>query len=986
MRFLVVAVTCLLANAAVSTDTSMATEKPVVTWACHAWRAADGLPEGPMRRIQPRPDGKILVAGATQRVAIVGDRLYPLATNDHRNDGIERVPLDPWLAAARLVARPYTSNCRTADGAVFSGHVHGAPRLQHNGSERRFASRDGVFIDRSSHVAADAEGAVWVAQSGLLAVYEPTAGRFSRRAELPVGKISLAPARDEGLWIKIDHRLYRYRESTGLTEAGSRAPHGSTILFEDTHGRLWVGSDFFGLHVRVGDMFVPVTTTGDGIFAIAEDFEGGIWAGTSTAVNRLTPSVLQALVATEKELQLANSICEDDDGRIWLATEGGWLGTIDTRSVQAQFHQWTQDDGWSGRAHCVAARADGQIFIGTRTDGIYRSSGRGFEKIDLPPGFPKRLESSEYRILNLLATRAGDLWAATQSGLFRHRAGQWQKAAINDDTSLNLSRPRALIEDEAGTVWLATASGVLCRFGNDGGGEPRGRTMPIEPLIGGPIAALTAASGGDVWAAVRDVGLLRIRDGRADLVSGEAGLPSVGIVTLAADKNGLLWCVAHRQLFAVSRAELDAVADGEQSQLHPWLFRGGAEGVVIDPADRPSCQALLARDGRIWITLRRGLVIIDPDRLVRSSEAPPLTVEAMRVGGESFSVTIAARSESIGNCVALPPDPRGVEIEIAARGFSRPSNARVAYRLDGFDTDWIEGSVDRPIRYERLPAGTYALRLRSTNDQNIWENGDQSFVITVQPLLWERPWFRATALTGAAGLAAAVAVGGATLRSRARLARLEQQAALEQQRLRIARDMHDEAGTAATQLALLADMARAMPDDRDRDERLDGMSRIARQLVTSLDEMVWAVNPGNDTLAHLVSYLGQTASETLGRFGIACRVRSDEIPDLPAEAELRRGMLMIAKEAVSNIVEHAEATAVAIDVRACDGRLTITIEDDGTGLTATPESPPPRSGGNGLGNMQARAADLGGCCRIEPAEPSGTRIVVDVPLSAKAGP
>jgi signal transduction histidine kinase len=454
-------------------------------------------------------------------------------------------------------------------------------------------------------------------------------------------------------------------------------------------------------------------------------------------------------------------------------------------------------------------------------------------------------------------------------------------------------------------------------------------------------------------------------------------------VALAADATGLLWCVTNRQIFAATLAELDAIADGKQSRLHPWVFSGIDEGVVIDPADRPHCQALVARDGKIWITLRRGLAIVDPARLTRPPVPPPVAIEALRVAGRPIAIEPNTSSVSTGSLAPLSPDPQGVEIEIAARGFSRPSNARVEYRLAGFDADWIEGSVDRSIRYERLPAGTYALRLRSTNDRNLWENGDQSFVINVQPLLWERPWFRAAALAAAAGLAAAVAVGGATLRSRARLARLEHQAALEQQRLRIARDMHDEAGTAATQLALLADMARAMPDARDRDERLDGMSRIARQLVTSLDEMVWAVNPGNDTLSHLVSYLGQMASESLGRFGIACRLRSDEIPDLPAEAELRRGMLMIAKEAVSNIVEHAEATAVTIDVRARDGRLTIMIEDDGNGLMATAQSEPLSSGGNGLGNMQARAADLGGSCRIKPAEPSGTRIVVDVPLSAK---
>ncbi|NQW49154.1 MAG: hypothetical protein HQ464_15435, partial [Planctomycetes bacterium] len=351
---------------------------------------------------------------------------------------------------------------------------------------------------------------------------------------------------------------------------------------------------------------------------------------------------------------------------------------------------------------------------------------------------------------------------------------------------------------------------------------------------------------GDVWAVVRDVGLLRIRDGRTAFVGAEAGLPSAGIVALAADTTGLLWCVTSRQIVAVSLAELDTVADGKQSRLHPWVFSGEDEGVVIDPADRPNCQAIVARDGKIWITLRRGLAIIDPSRLTLMNRSPPVVTEEVRVAGQPIAIEPVVAPALTGSRVALPPDPRGVEIEIAARGFTRPSNARVMHRLEGFDADWIEHPIDRSIRYERLPAGKYALRLRSEHDLGVWENDPQSFVIDVRPLLWERPWFRVAMLALAAGIAAAAAVGGATLRNRSRLARLEQQEALQRQRMRIARDMHDEAGTTATQLSLLADLARSASGDGPvRAERLEGVSRIARQLVTSLDEMVWAVNPAN---------------------------------------------------------------------------------------------------------------------------------------------
>jgi len=956
--------------------------RPVAAWARHAWQSPDGLPEGPINAIVPLTDGSLLAAGRTQRARFAAGGLQPLAADDPRCHKLADVPLDPWLAAGRTAKGPYTSRCRAADGTVFSGFVHGPPSRSRDGIEHRFQLEDGVRLETASHVAIDAQGRVWLAQSGLLAVYDPQRGQFDSRVELPAGRMTIAPGRDGGLWIKINQKVYRYQDDAGLRPVAGNAPHGFTILFEDSAGRLWVGSDFFGLHLRDGDSFKPVATVGEGVFALAEDMEGGLWVGTSTAANRLWPGVIRSVIAPDIGLQLPNSMCEDSDGRIWIAAEGGRLSRVEARGPAATFTPITTADGWEGIAHRVAAGPDGTVFVGTRTDGISRHDGERFEKIEPPPGTPPKLAVGEYRIEHLLATRGGDLWAVTGEGLFRRRAGQWKKAAVADVRAADLRQPRALIEDDAGTVWVATGDGSLCRFTAGGGTEASGEPLVIEPAPGGRISGLAATPEGSIWAAVRDVGLLRIRGGQATWVGADAGLPSVGIVAVAADTTGLLWCIASRQIFAVTREELDAFADGSRGRLHPWIFSGEDEGVAIDPADRPQCQTLLADDGSIWITLRRGLLVVDPSRLPRPTVPPSVVVKEVRVGGRRVPFESVKPPASSAVRVALPPDPRGVEIEIAAGSFARPSNARIAYRLEGFDTGWVESSGDRAISYERLPVGKYALRVRSEGDRGVnWENGSTSIVLDVRPQVWERPWFRTAAIASAAGIAAILTLGAAAIRTRSRIARLESQTALEEQRMRIARDMHDEAGTTATQLALLADLARAMPDTTARDERLEDVSRIARTLVKSLEEMVWAVNPTNDTLSHLVSYLAQMASETLGTFSVTCRVRcSDSLPDVPATAELRRGMFLIAKEAVSNIVEHAEATAVELDIAVRDGRLLMSITDDGRGMPATNDRRSGGPGGNGLGNMQARAAGLGGSCRIESVTPHGTRLIIDVPL------
>ena len=150
-----------------------------------------------------------------------------------------------------------------------------------------------------------------------------------------------------------------------------------------------------------------------------------------------------------------------------------------------------------------------------------------------------------------------------------------------------------------------------------------------------------------------------------------------------------------------------------------------------------------------------------------------------------------------------------------------------------------------------------------------------------------------------------------------------------------------------------------------------------------MDEIVWTVTPTNDTLPHLISYIGQSASDTLGQFGIACRVIGPrEAVDLPASAEIRRSVLLVVKEAVSNIVEHSGAGTVEITIGIHDGQLAMTIADDGRGIAAPAAERAGQRIGNGLENMRRRMTDLGGTCVIHDVRPHGTAIDLTLPLVA----
>jgi signal transduction histidine kinase len=233
-----------------------------------------------------------------------------------------------------------------------------------------------------------------------------------------------------------------------------------------------------------------------------------------------------------------------------------------------------------------------------------------------------------------------------------------------------------------------------------------------------------------------------------------------------------------------------------------------------------------------------------------------------------------------------------------------------------------------------------------------------------------------------------VALGAATIaaaairqRAQRRLAIVRQETAVEHERIRLARDMHDAIGTNLTQIALLAEVAKSA-DDAEQEEHLDTVARISRDTVAALDELVWEVNPGNDDLPHLLSYVCGYASETLRRFGVACHVeRPATIPPLPASAGFRRGVLLLVKEALTNVLAHARAAEVRFRVAADGGRLRISISDDGVGL-----DPAQDAAGDGLGNMRQRAAELGGRAWIESGAAGGTTVFFDLPLASAARP
>jgi signal transduction histidine kinase len=251
--------------------------------------------------------------------------------------------------------------------------------------------------------------------------------------------------------------------------------------------------------------------------------------------------------------------------------------------------------------------------------------------------------------------------------------------------------------------------------------------------------------------------------------------------------------------------------------------------------------------------------------------------------------------------------------------------------------------------------------------------------VVVQPQFWQTGWFRAAAIVFILGMVAAIVRYLSTQKLHRQLQSLQHREALEHERARIARDLHDQLGANLTQVALLGEMAEADKDaPAEVESHAQQISLTARETTRSLDEIVWAVNPANDTLDGLVNYAGKYAQEYLALAGLRCRADLPaQLPAISIPPEVRHNVFLAFKETVHNVVKHAQATEARIRLRLEPGQFILEIEDNGRG---TGNQPAPQNR-NGLRNMKKRMEDIHGEFSISSGANGGTIVQLKIPIS-----
>jgi signal transduction histidine kinase len=383
----------------------------------------------------------------------------------------------------------------------------------------------------------------------------------------------------------------------------------------------------------------------------------------------------------------------------------------------------------------------------------------------------------------------------------------------------------------------------------------------------------------------------------------------------------------------------------------------------------------------LWFTTIKGAVSVMPDEIHPNLLPPPVVIEEILIDGKGLDDTTGAQAQPVPagmiynrdrKFLEVPPGRHQFEFRYTGLSLVSPDRVQFRYRLEGADEDWVDAGTRRFAHYNFLPAGTYRFNVIACNSDGVWNESGGVLTLKILPHFYETLWFRVLAGLVAAGLVAGAVRYSVMRRLHRKMEQLAHQQAVERERARIAKDIHDDLGANLTLIAVLGDLAK----QEKTVERIEKMAATARQAVKSLDEIVWAVNPRNDTLAHLIDYTGQFAVDYLRAAGVRCLLDvPEQAPPREVPTNVRHNVFLVVKEALQNIVKHARATEVWLRINATSQGLRIVIEDNGGGFKRVPED----ALADGLRNMRQRMAELGGECRIQSRVGVGTEIVAELP-------
>ena len=744
------------------------------------------------------------------------------------------------------------------------------------------------------------------------------------------------------------------------------------FLHQAPDGRLWVGSSGLLQSWLPGTGAAARFTAlnglpggGTGMIAAAEDSSGNLWVSGFGAIRIARTGLHTYLPQDGLDSAFIASLFEDRAGELCVVSEGPhgrMVNRFDGSRFQAVRPATPSPVRWGWATGQIALQArNGEWWIPTASGAFRFPPLADFLQLGRTP--PAAAYESGNSVFAVFEDSRGGVWLSSQilsapDGPTRSNAlARWDPASgelrhfSDADGVPSKDLATAFAEDGSGAVWIALSSGSLLRYA-------AGRFRLLPPPLGRTtwIDALYLDRAGRVWIATRY---------GATVIDPAAGSPPVTYTTADGLSTNAVECIVedlYGHIYLASGHGVDRIsfAPGAPLRIRRYTTADGLARGEMRAAFRD-------HTGALWFGTREGLSRLEPEA-EEPAVTPPVFISGLRVRGASRPVS--GLGESTLDGIRLAPDQNQLEIEFVSLRFGAGETLRYQYRLGNRDADWSPPAEQRTVTYASLPPGNYRWQVRALTADGVPSERPATLVFTILPPLWQRWWLRLAAALAACALLYAL--------YRYRLERLLE---MERLRTRIATDLHDDIGSALSQIAILSEVAQRCPA-AECGQPLEDIAGLSRELVDSMSDIVWAIDPEQDRLGDLSYRMRRFANDLFGHNGVRVRLQAPGAEHgSQLAADLRRQVFLIFKEGLHNMARHSACHEANIHLELRGGWLELSLSDDGVGF-----DPACVRRGHGLASMAQRAREIGGALAVDSAPGRGVAIRLRVPLGPrKAG-
>ncbi|HNP20001.1 MAG TPA: two-component regulator propeller domain-containing protein [Fulvivirga sp.] len=714
-------------------------------------------------------------------------------------------------------------------------------------------------------------------------------------------------------------KTYSFGASQGLTNSGIN------VIYNDREGNIWFGSDSDGLYKLINESFVfygkqhglnvlPVTS-------IVEDKNQNFWFGSfGSGLERLGNGNFENYGLSEhlSSMYISASAC-DSSGNLWFGTRGSGLMKYDPTTAQSDGNDFKYITSKDGLIYDFIRQlfidSENNLWVGTPS-GISKYDGVNFENYNTSNGLMDNI------IWDISEPTPGQVLIVTRAGFNIYQNNKLSKVDLNPE--IFKKRINTAKRDREGNYWIGYSGH----------------------------------------------GLLKInQNGDQEFITVDQGLTSDLIYNLLFDKD--------QNLLVGSERGLDKIILDSQRNIKRIKNFGQTEGFKnLQTAYNVTFQDT---NGCVWFGVDDGVFRYDPGKEKLNQTEPLTYISGVKLFYNEVDWSQYAEHVTswlnIPSGIQLPHSENNLIFEYFGASMRNPQDVKYRFRLVGLENQWSPVTSRREAIYTNLSPGIYTFEVLAANSDGIWNKEPTQLEFEIIPPFWQRPWFYAVLtilILGALKLYNDYKVRS-NLNKILTVERIRSEELLKV-RKRMARDFHDNMGNQLASITVFTNLINLKLKDKSReiDELLKNIQKHTKSLFTGTKDFIWSMDPDSDNLAEIFTYIKDFGEELFDKTDLIFYSKSDDFKkEYPLPSGWSRQLVLIFKEAMTNVLKHSCASEVYFELNLKDSEFVISLIDNGKGLDNELVGK-----GMGLKNMQSRAKQINGELDISTGvDGKGTKII-----------